>query len=54
MNRCNDCKWYDNPGSSWGSCRAKSPNVAQMAGAPGWPQVYSTDWCGEFENRESD
>ena len=49
---CFECRWYERRGD--GECRRNAP-VASMVemeeGAPVWPRVSGSHWCGQFEWR---
>lgn len=50
--RCENCFFFEYEVDNFGSCHKNSP---QPHYAPDeeqkwvWPQVYTHDWCGDFE-----
>ena len=58
-NRCETCKWFDlYPKEVRGKCRHEPPVVLPYmntgSSASYWPEVYATDWCSVWEEREQD
>ena len=48
--RCNECKYYDNAGPTWGYCRLYPPKIKISYDASwAWPMVTDEDWCGQLK-----
>ena len=53
--RCGGCRFYMQQRqvsageAEWGDCRRNAPRVCREDNAGGFPWVYSSNWCGEWE-----
>lgn len=54
MSTCAECKYFD-PAyeipTPYGECRINPPGSAHWVK---WPQVTTSDWCGQFAAKQSD
>ncbi len=44
--KCENCVFYKSNINNIGNCHHRSPTRNNY-----WPEVYETDYCGEFANR---
>lgn len=53
--RCGGCRFYlqrkqvSSGEPEWGDCRRNAPRVCREDNAGGFPWMYPTDWCGQWE-----
>jgi len=52
---CSNCEFWYEPGSGHTQCRryAPRPNPEGSSRLFGWPQIKGSDWCGEYQPRQT-
>ncbi len=58
---CDECRFFISDGTSFaGECHRKPPKIIKRPNREEqhnrgvWPEVTTSDWCGEFQERDGD
>lgn len=57
MKKCEDCRYWKNNvdwGVDLGTCHRSFPQCTDEGTNAYWPATHSSDWCGEFKEKEEE